>query len=174
MVMGMLEAGGLEIVSDGVRVADQSNPRGYYEDERVKTLDKDTDKSWLADARGKAIKIISFLLKDLPDSNRYRVIFILRDMDEVLTSQRKMLQALGQESASAADGRIAVGYRTHLNAVNDLLSSRSCFDVVVLRYDAVVDRPMEHAERINQFVGGGLDVAKMAAVVDRALYRNRG
>ena len=125
MVMGMLEAGGLEIVSDGVRVADQSNPRGYYEDERVKTLDKDTDKSWLADARGKAIKIISFLLKDLPDSNRYRVIFILRDMDEVLTSQRKMLQALGQESASAADGRIAVGYRTHLNAVNDLLSSRS-------------------------------------------------
>ena len=38
MAMSMLEAGGLEIVTDGVRVADEHNPRGYYEYERVKTL----------------------------------------------------------------------------------------------------------------------------------------
>ena len=171
--MGMLEAGGLEIVSDGVRVADHSNPRGYYEDERVKTLDKDADKSWLQAACGKAIKIISFLLKDLPASNQYRVIFMSRDMDEVLTSQRRMLDALGGGSEPTADERIAAGYRAHLNAVNDLFSTRSCFDVLELSYGAVIDRPAEQAERINQFVGGGLDVAKMAAVVDPALYRNR-
>lgn len=173
MVMGMLEAGGLEIVSDGVRVADQSNPRGYYEDERVKTLDKGTDTSWLEAARGKAIKIISFLLKDLPDSNQYRVIFMHRDMDEVLTSQRKMLHALGQPTEPSGDARIAAGYRAHLAAVSELLSTRPCFNVLALTYDNVVGRPSEQAQRINQFLGGGLDVAKMAAAVDPALYRNR-
>ena len=173
MVMGMLEAGGLEVVSDGVRMADDSNPRGYYEDERVKTLDKNADKSWLEGARGKAIKIISFLLKDLPDSNTYRIIFMRRDMDEVLTSQRKMLHASGAPAEAAADERIAVGYRTHLIAVNDLLSSRPCFDVLDLSYEDVVRGPSEQAERINQFLGGGLDASRMAAAVDPALYRNR-
>ena len=62
MAMSMLEAGGLEIVTDGVRVADEHNPRGYYEYERVKALGADTDASWLESARGKAIKVISFLL----------------------------------------------------------------------------------------------------------------
>jgi sulfotransferase family protein len=173
MVMGMLEAGGLEIVSDGIRVADDSNPRGYYEDERVKTLDKSADTSWLETARGKAIKIISFLLKELPDTNHYRVIFMHRDMDEVLTSQRKMLHARGEPSEATADERMAAGYRSHLNAVNDLLSSRTCFDVLALSYEDVIGRSSEQAERINRFLGGGLDVSRMSAAVDPALYRNR-
>lgn len=173
MVMGMLEAGGLEIVSDGVRAPDHSNPRGYYEYERVKTLDKDADTSWLEEARGKAIKIISFLLKHLPDSNNYRVIFMHRDMDELLASQRTMLQALGEPSEPTADERIATAYRVHLAAVNDLLARRTCFDVLTLSYEGVVGSPSEHAERVNQFLGGGFDVSKMAAAVDPALYRNR-
>lgn len=173
MVMGMLEAGGLEVVSDDVRVADHSNPRGYYEYERVKRLDKDTDTSWLEGARGKAIKIISFLLKHLPESNTYCVIFMHRDMDELLASQRQMLQALGEPSSPAADERLALAYRAHLNAVHDLLSSRPCFDVLGLSYGDIIGRSSDQAERINQFLGGGLDVSKMAAVVDPALYRNR-
>jgi hypothetical protein len=173
MVMGMLEAGGLEVVSDGVRVADESNPRGYYEHERVRTLDKGVDKSWLEGARGKAIKIISFLLRDLPDSNSYRIIFMRRDMDEVLTSQRKMLHASGAPAEATADERIASGYRAHLDAVNDLLSGRPCFEVLDLSYEDVISGPSEQAERINQFLGGGLDVSRMAATVDPALYRNR-
>jgi hypothetical protein len=189
MVMRMLEAGGMAVMSDGIRAADESNPRGYYEYERVKTLDKDADKSWLEAARGKAIKIISFLLKDLPDSNHYRVILMQRDMDEVLTSQRKMLQALegvrrperqvgrsrtSEPSEASADERIASGYRAHLQAVDDLLATRTCFDVLSLSYGDVISRSSEQAERINQFLGGGLDVSKMAAAVDPALYRNRG
>ena len=173
MAMGMLEAGGLEVVSDGARAADHSNPRGYYEDERVKTLDTGADKSWLEGVRGKAIKIISFLLKDLPDSNSYRVLFMHRDMEEVLASQRKMLQALGESPEDTADARLAKAYTAHLTAVHDLLSSRPCFDVLALRYEDVVGQSSEQAERINQFLGGGLDAAKMAAAVDRSLYRNR-
>ena len=96
-----------------------------------------------------------------------------RDMDEVLTSQHQMLQALGEPSEPTADERIALAYRAHLNAVHDLLSSRPCFDVLALSYGDVIGCSSEQAERINQFLGGGLNVSKMAAVVDPALYRNR-
>src|SRR5688572_29274329 len=76
MAMKMLEAGGLVVVTDNVRTADDDNPRGYYEDERVKDLARDANRTWLRDARGKAIKIISFLLKDLPPDNNYKVLFM--------------------------------------------------------------------------------------------------
>src|SRR5262245_59240246 len=173
MVMGMLEAGGLEIMTDGIRVADSSNPLGYYEYERVKTLDKDADKSWLEAARGKAIKIISFFLKDLPDSNRYRILFMNRDLDEVLASQRTMLHALGERPEPAADERLVAGYRAHLRVVNDLLFRRPCFELLALNYPDVIAQPSEQVDRINRFLWGGLDVVKMAAYIDPALYRNR-
>jgi hypothetical protein len=169
LAMSMLRAGGLEVVSDGVRPADESNPRGYHEDERVKTLDRETDKSWLEGARGKAIKIISFLLRDLPETNQYRVIFMHRNMDEVIASQRKMLG----EVDSTTDQRLARGYEEHLSTVKHLLARRPCFAILDVRYEDVVARPLEQSERIARFVGTGLDVSRMAAAVDPALYRNR-
>lgn len=171
--MGMLAAGGLELMSDGVRVPDESNPAGYFEYERVKTLDKSGDKTWLEGARGKGIKIISFLLRDLPGTNNYRVVFLDRDMDEIIRSQQKMLVASGAHTEPAQDERIAAGFRDHLRAVKALLAQRPCFEVLELNHADVLSRPVEQAERIERFVGAGLDSAKMAAIVDRALYRNR-
>ena len=94
MMMQMLEAGGLEILTDGRRTADESNPHGYYELERVKTLEKSEDTSWLTDARGKAVKIIAFLLRYLPENLNYKVIFVHRDMDEVLGVIARTLAAV--------------------------------------------------------------------------------
>jgi len=168
----MLEAGGLPIFSDGVRVADENNPNGYYEDERVKSLQIEPDKSWLEGARGKAVKIISFLLRDLPESNRYRVIFMQRNLDEVMASQRQMLGAAHAGDATS-DARLAAGYAEHLVAVKILLARRPCFDVLYLEHHDVVHDPAEYAERIARFLSGGLDVAKMAAAVDPKLHRNR-
>src|SRR5262247_2722612 len=81
MMMKMLESGGLPILSDGERKPDVDNPNGYYEVERIKRLEHETDKSWLRDARGKVVKVISFLVKDLPDDNFYQVLFLRRDLD---------------------------------------------------------------------------------------------
>jgi hypothetical protein len=172
MAMSMLEAGGLEIVTDGVRVADEHNPLGYYEYERVKTLGVDTDVSWLEIARGKAVKVISFLLPHLPATYNYRVVFMHRDMDEVLTSQYRMLGET-QVRDPAADRRMAKAYEEHLGAVGDLLRRRLCFEVLDLRYEQMLDRPTEQAERLAGFVGVPLDVPAMASVVNRGLYRNR-
>src|SRR5690348_9725375 len=96
LMMQMLDKGGLEVVTDNIRIADRDNPRGYYEFEKVKTIKRDT--SWLPQTRGKAFKMISQLLYDLPSSEKYRIIFMERDMDEMLVSQEKMLERLGREA----------------------------------------------------------------------------
>src|SRR5688572_10458496 len=98
MAMKMLEAGGLHVVSDGRRSADEDNPRGYYEDERVKDLHRPGDKSWLRATRGKVIKIISFLLKSLPADNNYKVLFMHRNLREIVASQNKMLDRRGEKN----------------------------------------------------------------------------
>ena len=86
MLMNMLEAGGLTIVTDEVRTPDEDNPAGYFEHERVKDLEKETDKSWVREARGKVVKVISHLLPSLPDDNFYRVILARRELTEVIVS----------------------------------------------------------------------------------------
>ena len=172
MTMRMLDLGGLPVVTDGVRGADLSNPGGYYEFERVKELDKGGDSSWLRDARGKAVKIISLLLTYLPESYDYQVIFIRRDLDEILASQNKMLEARG-EAPGAEDSRLKARYVEHLAQVERFMARRSCFSTLMLQYADLVGSPSEEAARINTFLGGNLDATKMAAVADRALYRNR-
>src|SRR5262245_52120992 len=173
MAMKMLEAGGVPIVTDGIRTADESNPKGYYEFERVKELDKNGDMAWLGDARGKAVKIISFLLTYLPDAYDYRVVFMNRDIDEVLASQNKMLTARGETAEAADDEKMREVYGKHLEKVGRFLRGRQCFKTLQVGYRDVVDNPAAEARRMNDFLGGRLDVARMAAVADRELYRNR-
>jgi hypothetical protein len=172
MAMKMLEAGGLQVVTDNVRAADDDNPKGYYEDERVKDLARDSNRGWLRDARGKAIKIISFLLKDLPADNNYKVLFMERDLDEVLASQSKMLDHRNEESATA-DQQMRDHYLEHLRHVKFMVGYRRHFDTLFLPYRAVLEHPAQEAHRINQFLGGTADEKAMVEVVDRALYRNR-
>jgi hypothetical protein len=174
MAMSMLQAGGLEVVTDGLRQADESNPKGYYELEAVKELDKQADGRWLKEARGKAVKIISFLLTFLPEEHDYRVVFMQRDLDEVLASQNKMLVQRGETPGTLdSDAQLRQHYEKHLASVHRFLSRRRCFSVLEVQYRAAIDRPREEAQRINAFLGGGLDVERMAAVRDPALYRNR-
>ncbi len=172
MTMKMLEAGGLSLVIDGIRTADEDNPKGYYEDERVKDLGKMDDKAWLADSKGKAIKIISYLLKDLPPSYNYKVLFMRRHVHEVLASQAKMLERRGETSESS-DKRMLELYDDHLWKVNRLLKREAHLDVIDVHYKAVLENPRAEAERIHAFLGLPLDAGKMASVVDGRLYRNR-
>ena len=171
LAMKMLEAGGLDVVTDGIRVADMSNPHGYYELERVKQLEGMRDLAWLAGARGKAVKIISFLLTWLPETYDYRVIFMERRLDEVMASQDAMLAQRGERAAAE---RAARGlYEEHLQQVERFMARRPCFSVLRLDYASVVARPGDAAARMAAFVQRPLDAARMAAVVDPALYRNR-
>ena len=109
MAMKMLAAGGMPVLTDGVRTADESNPKGYYELEAVKELHKQSDTSWLEDARGKAVKVVSFLLTWLPETYDYKVIFMQRDVREVIASETTMLLQRGQPQVQAFDGQPQAG-----------------------------------------------------------------
>ncbi|MEE2776354.1 MAG: sulfotransferase family protein [Acidobacteriota bacterium] len=172
MAMKMLEAGGVEVVTDGIRSADTDNPKGYYEDERVKDLAKMDDRSWLRGARGKAIKIISFLLKDLPEDNDYKVVFMQRELSEVLASQQKMLDHR-EEDLETEDDAMADLYIEHLRQVKFMVGYRRHFDTLFVKYSEVLADPEPHARLVNAFLGGELDERAMVEVVDPDLYRNR-
>jgi len=174
MMMKMLDDGGMEIVCDGIRTADEDNPKGYYELERVKDLDKPgKDKSWLGDAKGKVVKIISFLLKDLPLTYNYRIIFMLRDIDEILASQNKMLVRRGEPTDATSDEKMKQNYEAHLKKVRYLLQTGANFEVLYVNYRDVVEHSSEQVRRVNRFLGGKLDLERMTAAVDESLYRNR-
>ena len=172
MMMKMLEAGGLEVFTDNIRTADDDNPKGYYEFERVKKLDKG-DTVWLDDAQGKVVKVISVLLQHLPAGYTYRVIFMHRQITEVLASQRKMLIRRGEPTDKVSDERLAQLYRKHLRQVEGWLAQQPNFSVLYVTYNDVLNDPLPHVRRINQFLGGWLDEQKMATVVDPSLYRQR-
>ncbi|MCG6920477.1 MAG: sulfotransferase [Acidobacteria bacterium] len=172
MLMKMLEAGGVPIVTDGLRTADEDNPKGYYELERVKNLAEETDRSWLAEARGKGIKVISFLLRSLPTDLNYRVIFVRRDIAEILASQKKMLTRRGETDDTAPE-RMRQHFEDDLWRARYQLTHRPCFEMLEVQYTDILARPLEGAQRVSAFLGGHLDAEAMAAVVDPQLYRNR-
>jgi hypothetical protein len=173
MMMRMLDAGGLHAMSDGEREADIDNPKGYFELERIKHLEKETDKSYVREARGKSLKVISFLIKDLPDDNDYRVIFMRRDLEEVLASQDKMIDRLGTEDSSAAHEAMKEAYRNDIVRTRLFCRKKPNFEYTEVHYKTAVEDAAAAAQQVNAFLAGTLDEAAMREAVDASLYRNR-
>jgi hypothetical protein len=172
MMMKMLEAGGLDLVIDGQRRADEDNPKGYYEFERVKQLNKG-DQDWLPEAQGKGVKIISALLQHLPSAYTYRVIFMEREMQEILASQKKMLVRRAKPTDQVDDETLAALYGQHLAKVQAWLAAQPFISVLPVSYNQLLQEPYPYLHRLNQFLEMQLDVDKMAVTVDPALYRNQ-
>lgn len=172
MMMKMLDAAGLPIMTDHERTADEDNPKGYFEYERVKDLAEEQDKSWVREARGKVVKVISHLLAELPDENFYRVILMRRDVSEILASQNKMLDRRGEENP-IEDEKAKEQYLRHLVDVQYLARKRPNFEMIEVGFRDALDDPLPFATAVNEFLGGQLDVEAMASVVDPELYRNR-
>jgi hypothetical protein len=171
LMMQMLQAGGVKPLTDDQRAPDEHNPRGYFELEKVKHGAKDL--SWLEQANGKAVKVIHLLLSQLPEDREYRVIFMLRNIGEVVDSQRVMLQKQGRTAATLSDGALAGVFEKQLATVQQWLGARSNFRVLYVDFKNVIQQPLVEAGRVNEFLGGGLSVGDMAAVATQALYRQR-
>ncbi len=170
MMMKMLEAGGLEPVTDGIRSADGDNPKGYYELEAVKRTKQDP--SWVVPARGKVVKVISQLLQDLPDSEQYKVVFMRRDLDEVLASQQKML-VNRDEQDDAEVSEMKSTFAGHVEEVEGWMRASEHVQVLFVSYNRMQSDASKQIERVNKFLQADLDSEKMAKIVDPALYRQR-
>ena len=169
MMMQMLAAGGLTVLSDGVRVADEDNPRGYYELEAVKRTRHDA--SWMDGSAGKVVKVVHALLTDLPKDRPYRVIMMRRKTEIVVKSQAAMLQRLGEEGADLEPQEIARVYENQLSHVKDYMDRQSCFEFIEVWYGAILAYARSQIERIDSFLSGELDVEAMMATVDPSLRR---
>jgi hypothetical protein len=169
LMMQMLDRGGVPVITDHVRAADPDNPRGYYELERAKKIK--VDASWLPEARGKAFKMVSQLLYDLPASERYLVIFMERDLDEMLVSQEKMLARLDRPAAPR--DKIKPAFIQHLARLREWLARQPNIEVLYVSYNELLERPAVEAARASTFLGGRADAEEMARTVDPSLYRNR-
>ena len=172
MMMKMLEAGGVPPLTDEIRTADKDNPKGYYEFERVKKM-PDGDKAWMAEARGKSVKVISALLEHLPPEYSYKVIFMRRDMNEILASQKKMLIRQGKPTDKVSDEDLAKMYEKHLAKVQAWLTSQPNVSTLDVDYNLLLENPRSYLERIRNFLGVDLNIERMGNVIDPALYRQR-
>jgi hypothetical protein len=171
MMMRMLEAGGVPALVDHVRTADEDNPEGYYEFERVKKIEHDT--AWLDDARGKVVKMISALLTHLPPGHTYKVVFMRRKLDEVLASQRQMLIRRGKPTDTTSDEKMAQFFTNHLAKVEAWMAAQPNVDVLYVSYNDLMEDPAPHCARVAEFLGLPLDPARMASVASTRLYRQR-
>lgn len=173
LLMQMLSAGGMEILTDELRAADEDNPRGYLEFAPVKNLLKEAQ--WLFGARGKVVKIVAPLLTALPPDLPCRVILSERDLDEVLASQDRMLVHRNQPVAATPERRqmLREEFLRTLARMKAMLAQGPRTQLLLVEYSATISDPLATAEKLNTFLGGGLDVAKMVAAVDPSLHRNR-
>jgi hypothetical protein len=172
LMMMMLESAGISPITDHKRGADDDNPRGYYEFERVKKL-RQGDKDWLPQSQGKVVKVISALLAYLPPDYAYQVLFMQRALPEILASQRKMLINRGEDPDKIKDDEIAQSFKSHLAQVMDWLGSQPNFSTYYVDYNRLLREPDPEVHQINQFLGGKLDEARMLAAIDPKLYRQR-
>ena len=171
MMMKAIHAGGIEPVIDNIRKADEDNPKGYYEFEPVKKTKEDA--SWLKDAPGKAVKMVYRLLYDLPADYRYRVIFMQRDLAEVLASQKKMLDRSGKAGGNIPDEQMAALFTAELQKCDRWLADQPNFRVLYVNHRDMINDAEAQAKRINAFLGGDLREQAIAETVDPTLYRNR-
>ncbi len=171
MMMSALQNGGMALLIDDVRIADQNNPRGYYEYQPVKKLEKGST-HWLRLARGKAVKIISVLLEYLPDCYQYRVIFMERDMDQVLASQARMLEREGREDKHpVSDVELKQNYERHLLQVKAWLGDKGWIQPLFVSYNQILCQPIQEFVKVAAFLDHKVAPERMAQVVDFQLYR---
>jgi predicted ATPase len=171
MMMKMLAEGGLQSVTDTIRSADDDNPNGYFEFERVKQLSAG-DRRWLDEAGGKVVKVISAILEHLPTGYSYKIIFMERAMQEILASQKKMLANRSEEN-KISDAEMEEQYRAHLAAVKPWLARQPNMEVLYVDYNKMMSEPGPTSRRVIEFLDLPLNAEKMLAVPNAGLYRNR-
>lgn len=168
MMMQLLNAGGVELLTDDIRTPDDNNPKGYYEYMPVKSLAKDA--SWIPLANGKAIKVIAQLLKFLPETYTYKIIFMKRDITEIIASQMKMLN----KPNGAYPIALAETFKKELINSENWIKTQPNIQVIYSDYAELIKSPDSEIDKICRFIN--IDInnkQKMLQVIDSKLYRNK-
>jgi hypothetical protein len=155
------------VLTDGNRKSDVSNPKGYFEYDPVMALHKDN--SWLGEAQNKSVKVVAPLLKFLDPKYRYKVIFMNRDINEVIKSQQKMIG----KDPDVLPLKLLEAYTKHLNQVEIWKEREPNVELIYVNYNDVLDNTNEAINKVISFLGVNMDKEAMANCVDKSLYRNK-
>jgi len=171
LMMQMLEAGGMLLFTDQKRTPDVNNPNGYFEHEAVKRITRDT--SWMIDARDKVVKIIADLLVFLPLEFEYNIIFMLRDLDEIIDSQNKMLLLSGKTLGRLKRNQLKEAFQQTIDRVRIWAGTRNNIRIFYQKYEDLIHAPHQNVKRIADFMDRTIDQSAAAGVIDKNLYRIR-
>ena len=171
LMMQILDQSGFSALADDARVADESNPKGYFELEAVKRLRTESP-DWLRESEGKSVKVIAQLLRFLPLPGDYRVIFMQRPLDEVVRSQQKMLKSLGRKGGEMSISRMQTAYHGQLLLISAWLHKQN-IPVQIINYHDCLTKPKAVAANLTHFLGELISTQQVASRVDPSLYRNR-
>ena len=169
MLMQMLQAGGMKVFTDLIRSSDADNPKGYFEHTSSRLIESDS--SWIPLVRGSAVKIICEHLPVLPEGESYKVIFMDRNMKEVIGSQKAMLDRMGRKGGNLQPAKMMSVLDAHVAIAERTLARRSDIDAIYVNYNDVIQNPKSKASEITNFIGGELDTQAMANAVEPNLRR---
>ena len=172
LMMKMLATGGIPLLVDQVREADEDNPNGYFELEEVKQL-KDGNSAWLSEAKGKAVKVIAPLLQFLPKDYKYKIIFMRRAMPEILASQKQMLIRRGKDIDGVPDETMARIFDKQVNEILAWINASPNAMSLEIPFTEVIANADLFIDKIKLFLQLELDMEKMAQVINPNLYRQR-
>ena len=141
MMMKMLQAGGIELLTDNERKCDTNNPLGYFEYTAVKSLAKDN--SWLYKAKNKALKVIAHQLYYLPSEYNYKVVFMLRDMNEILRSQQIMLG----KNPEVFPVSLANAFKKELEHIDIWVNKEPNVEFLYINYNEVINDSLVQAKK---------------------------
>ncbi len=170
MMMRMLEAGGIPALTDELRTPDDDNPNGYYEFEDVKSIENYT--TWIDRAPGHSVKMVYSLLEHLPTDLDYRIVFMRRDVDEILQSQKTMLERRGIQT-DIPDATMKALFERQLRQFYTWLPSQTHLKLINVSYNQIISSPQTIIAQIDRHFDQTLDVESMTDMIDPVLYRHR-
>lgn len=167
LMMQMLNKGGIEVLTDKKREADHSNPKGYFEYQPVMSINKDN--SWLVKAKNKSVKVVAPLLKHLDSKYRYKVVFMNRDLNEVVKSQQIMIG----RNPDVLPLKLLDAFNKQLKNVEIWKNKEPGVELIYVNYKDVLNDAESIADKIETFIGQDLDKNQMIKCIDKTLYRNK-
>ena len=171
LIMQILQSMGIELFTDNKRSPDKSNPKGYFEHELVKSIEKDS--SWIKNVKGKAIKIVSPLLLYLPINYSYKIIFMNRDLDEIVQSQENMLLMKGVKKSQIEPEWLKQIFAKDLKHARTWIQELPNSESLGLSHSILLKNPELELEKIKKFLNINVDLKNAINVIDKKLYRAR-
>ncbi|MCJ2533804.1 MAG: sulfotransferase domain-containing protein [Candidatus Thermoplasmatota archaeon] len=169
MMMQILHAVDIPIASDDLRKSDENNPKGYYELEGGKIINRLMEKTFpIEEYEGRFIKITAFGLSFLPQGS-YKIIYMERNLDEVMDSMEKMAKINDETREETKES-----FKKLNEKIKNDIKYRDDIDVLFVNYNEMLEIPKENVKRVCNFLNlYDAAVNAMVGVIDTRLYRQR-